>query len=329
VRGTGLALALVIALVAGCGEPTEAAQPVARVGGLVLDARVVEHVAARDGLSPAQAHARAIDTLRLVAAGREQHAQGRADPGPVLAPRRAEHLRRAARARLWLTERFEPEHGPAAIPDDDPRLVRARQDPRLVHPELHVACQVVVEPPTEVTELAAKAAITSDPAWREAATRTLAPILARIDRNVPVGDAEACALMDREVQLSGESGDPRLHVSRPRVGGFDLDACGKTDDAGACVQPRFDPEWTAVVRALPAPGRSTPFFTRFGLHLVQLQERLPAQPAGDPATEAIVRAAVLDAWRSDALGRRLDELQRERTVRMVDPRTVEGVGGEP
>jgi hypothetical protein len=315
--------------IAGCGEPGGAARPVVRVGGLVLDAAVVEHVAARDGLPADAAQARAVDTLRLVAAGRERHARGGADPGPVLAPRRAEHLRRAARARLWLTERFEPAHGPGDIPHDDPRLVRARQDPRLVHPALHVVCQVVVEPPPTVTTLEAKAAITTDPAWREAATAVLAPILARVERNVPVDDAEACALVDREVELSGSGDDPRFHVGRPRLSGFDLDACAETDAAGACVQPRFDPAWTAVVRALPAPGRSAPFFTRFGLHLVQLQERLPPQPAGDPATEQAVRAAVLDAWRADALARRLVALQHAHTVRMADPQALEAGGGEP
>ncbi len=311
IRGGVLVLVL-----AGCGSE-RAPQPVARVDELVLDAAVVEHIAARDGLSPEAARARAVDTLRLVAAGRERHAQGKADPGPVLSPRRAEHLRRAARARLWLSERFEPEHGPQDIPDDDPRLVRARLDPRLVHPEIHVACQVVVEPPPEVTALEAKAAITVDPAWREAAQAAAAPLLARIERNVPVGDAEACALVEREVELSGPAEDPRLQITFSRAGGFDLDACAELDEAGACSKPRFDPEWTARVRALAVPGRTAPFFTRFGLHLVQLEQRLPPQPADDPATEQAVRASVLDPWRAEAFDRRLEALGRARTVRLA------------
>lgn len=299
-------------------------QPVARVGSLVLDAAVVEHVATRDGLSPQAAHTRAVQTLQLVAAGRELHALRGADPGPVLAPRRAEHLRRAARARVWLTDAFEPEHGVQDVPDDDPRLVRARTDPRLVHPELYVVCQVVVEPPATVTELDAKAAHTADPAWREAATRALAPVLARLDRTVPVDDPEACRLLDRVVELSGTGDDPRLLLTRQGPGGFDLDACATTDAAGTCTQPTFDPTWTQEVRSLPVPGRSAPFFTRFGLHVVQVQERLPARPAGDPATELALRLAVHDAWRAESLARRLEELSRARTVRMV-----EAGGGEP
>jgi hypothetical protein len=314
---SGLALALVV--IAGCEGSSVAPRPVAHVGGIVLDASVVEHVAARDGLTAEDARVRAVDTLRLVAAGREQHATSRADPGPVLAPRRAEHLRRAALARLWLTEQFEPAHGPEDIPDDDPRLVRARADPRLVHPEIHVVCQVVVEPPSHVTELSAKAAITSDPAWREAARAAFAPVLARIERNVPVSDAEACRLLEREVELSGNADDPRLAVSFSRPGGFDLEACIEQDESGTCTKPRFDPAWTEQVRSVAVPGRTAPFFTQFGLHLVQVEQRLPAQPAGDPATEQALREAVHDAWRVEALDRKLDELGRARTVRLAAP----------
>lgn len=294
-------------------------RPVARVAGLPLHDEVVAQLAARDELSPAQARARAIDTLRLVAAGRAEHAGQGDDPGPVLSPRRAEHLRRAALARLWLTERFEPEHGPEDVPDDDPRLLQARKDPRMVHPELVSLCQVVVEPP-DVEDLSDKAAITEDPAWREAASRALAPVLARIERTVAVGDPDACPLLMRTVELSGPGDDPQLRVTSPRAGGFDLDACLERDDAGACVEPRFAPEWTEQVRAMEVPGFSAPFFTRFGLHVVYAHERLPARPAGDPATEAALREAVLDAWRADALDRRLDALRQASTVRVASPR---------
>lgn len=288
----------------------------AEVGELVLDAAVVEHLAARDGLSPEEARARALDTLRLVAAGREHHARRAADPGPVLTPRRAEHLRRAALARLWLTERFEPAHGPQDIPDDDRRLTAARADPRMVHPEVHGLCQVVVEPPN-VTDEDQMAAITADPAWREAASQALAPVLARIDRNVPVDDHEACRLMKREVELSGPGDDPRLHITFPRPGGFELRACEEHDDAGACTKPRFAPAWTREIERLAVPGRSVPFFTPAGLHVVQVEQRLPAQLADDPATDRIVREAVLDPWRADQLGQRLEELRRQRTVRVA------------
>jgi hypothetical protein len=177
-----------------------------------------------------------------------------------------------------------------------------------------------VEPPAQVQELAAKAAITGDPAWREAAQRALRPVLARIARNVPIGDAEACRLIEREVELSGGGDDPRLHVSFPPAGGFDLDACLEQAPAGeGCAKPSFDPEWTAQVRALPVPGLSAPFFTRFGLHVVYVEQRLPAQPAGDPATEQALREAVLDAWRAEALDRQLEAIGRARTVRLVRP----------
>lgn len=291
------------------------------MGGLVLDAAVVEHIAARDGLSADQARQRALDTLRLVAAGRQQRAEagGAGEAGEAVPERRAEHLRRAARARLWLTERFEPEHGPDDIPDDDPRLVRARTDPSLVHPEIHRVCQVVIQPPG-VDDLEAKAAITDQAPWRQAAQDALAPVLERIERNVPVGDPEACQLIQREIQLSAALTDPRLELSFPKPGGFDLDACLQVRESdGACIQPRFDPAWTSQVRAMEAPGLSAPFFTRFGLHVVYLAEHLDAQPKGDPATEQAVRRAVLDAWRADRLDARLDQLGQAASVRVRTP----------
>lgn len=315
---------LALALVTGCpGAAEPPRRPVARIGTLVLDASVVEQIAARDGLSEAEARQRALSTLRLVAAGRQQHAASGEDPGPVLSERRATHLRRAATARLWLEERFEPAHGPDDIPADDPRLVSARQDPRLVHPEIHSVCQVVVEPP-DVDDLEARAAITADPQWRDAAQAALAPVLARIERTVPPGDPEACRLIGRQVQLSEALADPRLQLSFPKPGGFDLEACIQIrPHDGHCLQPRFDPEWTAVVRAMEAPSLSAPFFTRFGLHAVYLHERLPPQPADDPATESIVRASVLDAWRAEQLDLRLQQMSQDRSVRMVRPSDAE------
>lgn len=308
----------------GCPDKAEPSRrPVARIGALVLDASVVEQIATRDGLSETEARQRALSTLRLAAAGRQQHAASGEDPGPVLSERRATHLRRAARARLWLEERFEPAHGPDQIPADDPRLVRARLDPRLVHPEIHSVCQVVVEPPN-VDDLDAKAEITADPQWQDAARATLVPVLKRIERTVPLGDPEACRLIGLQVQLSEALTDPRLQLSFPKPGGFDLDACIQIRPSdGHCLQPRFDPQWTAVVRAMETASLSAPLFTRFGLHVVYLHERLPAQPADDPATESVVRASVLDAWRAEQLDLRLQQMSQRRSVRMVRPSDAE------
>ena len=301
------------------GTETTGPAPVARIGGLAVDAAMLEHVAERDALSEADARQRTLDIARLVAARRQERAIDGDASKPALPPRRAEHLRRAALARLWLEERFEPEHGPDDIPNDDPRLQRAREDTRLVHPELHQVCQVVVQPPG-VDDLDTKAVITARPQWQEAAQAALDPVLERIERNVPVGDPEACQLIQREIQLSEAPTDPELELSFPKPGGFDLSACVQVRESdGECIQPLFDPAWTAKVGAMDAPSLSSPFFTRFGLHLVYLADRLPAQPAGDPATERALREIVLDAWRAEQLDVQLQQMGKARSVRLVQP----------
>lgn len=306
--------ALTLLLTAACNEPRDGAA-VGRVGGLPLHEAVVQYVAERDGLRPEDARARAVETLRLVAAAREARADG--EP-PAVRPQRAEHLRRTARARLWLRERFEATHGAADIPEDHPLLVNARGNPRLVHPELFVVCQVLVEPP-DVQDEQAKASITTDPDWRESASATMELLLQRIDRYVPPDDPDTCDLIATQVELAGALDDPRLSLRYERPGGFDLDACAEEGDDGSCVRPQFAPEWTEVVRQLPAPSLSSPFFTRFGLHLVYVSERLPDRPAGDPATEEALRQAVLDPWRAESLDQALQQIGEQRAVRMVRP----------
>lgn len=305
-----------VAAGAACGEGADGPTPEARVAGLPLHRSVVEHIAARDGLSPEQARVRAEETLRLVAAAREAAAaEGKA---PGLRPQREQHLRRAARARLWLRERFEASHGPADIPDDHPILQRAWSDSRLVHPELFVLCQAIVEPP-DVDDLDAKAEITADPSWREAASAVMAPLVERIERTVPVGDPDACSLITTQVTLSGQPSDERLTLTMSRPGGFDLDACLEPDDEGGCAKPQFAPEWTEVVRTMSPPRLGRPFFSRFGLHLVYVVEHLPAQTADDPDTDAALRQAVLEPWRAAALDRELQQMGQQRAVRMVRP----------
>ena len=128
----GVAASLAALLGIGCGGAAEPRQPVARIGELVREAAVVDAIAKRDGLSEDEARTRGLETLRLVAAARAEQVQRGEAPG--LTERRADHLRRSARSRLYVSEVFEPEHGPDAIADDDPLLARARADSPMRRP---------------------------------------------------------------------------------------------------------------------------------------------------------------------------------------------------
>ena len=159
---------------------------------------------------------------------------------------------------------------------------------------------------------------TADPAWREVASAVMGPLREQVERYVPLGDPEACELIAQQVRLVGPL-DPRVSLSSPRLGGFDLEACLQRDDDGRCAQPQFAPEWTELVRTMSPPELSRPFFTRFGLHLVYLAEHLPPRPADDPATNAALRQAVLEPWRAEQLDRALQQMGQQRAVRMVRP----------
>lgn len=311
--------ALLLALALGCSTPAAAPpDPVAVVDGYVLDQAVIDELVAREpGRTEDEARRLAIETLRLRAAGREQQRARSETVG--LAPRREQQLRRAALARRWLRDAFEPSRGPEDIPDDHPRLKRARVDPMQVHPELSLVCQAVIGPPRDVTDREEISRITADPSWRAAAEQAMAPIERRVQQGVPPGDPDACQLFADRVGLSDPPDDPRLAVTMSKAGGFDLDACGEKDEQGRCTKPTFAPEWTSVVREM-APGQfAAPFFSRFGLHLVYLHQRLPSRPADDPATEAALRADLLPVWRAEQLDEALATMGQQRAVRIAPP----------
>ncbi|MEM7160177.1 MAG: hypothetical protein AAF799_45485 [Myxococcota bacterium] len=312
----GIASLAGLTLLSACGDANAPRQPVARVGSLVLEATVVEQLQQRDGLSEADARARGLETLRLVAAARAEQAARNEPPG--LTERRAEHLRRSAQSRLWISEVFEPEHGPDDIPDDHPLLERARIDKMLIHPELYRVCQIVIEP-REAADPDVLAAQIAEPAWQMAAMSALEPVLARVKRSVPVGDAEACKLMGQAVRLSGTLDDPSLTLKFPAAGGFDLNACAATDPTGKCVERRFHESWASVVRKTEPPGFSEPFFTPFGLHVVYVDGHMPGRSIADADTEAFLRETVVDAWRAQQFDQQLDALSKKRSVRMTRP----------
>ncbi len=307
----GLAL-----LVAGCnGAGAPAGEPLARVGDEVVDASVVRMVAERDGVDEAEARERVADTLRAVAAARRAAAQ-EPEPAPLVEPTREEHLLRAARARVWLHDDFEPEHGVDAIPDDDPLLAQTKASAKFVHPRLHLLCQLVAVP-SEGTTLAEMIDIASDPAWMEKARARFEPAAERLQRYVRPEDPDACGLMPKLLRFDQREGDGV--TLRIEAQAFDLDACEERADDGSCKTPSFLPDWTERVRAAEPPGFIPPFSTRYGWHLVFVQEVLPERSLDDPETIAWLRREVHPRWQHQAFQQYIDRLRERRAVRIADP----------
>ncbi len=283
------------------------------VGDEVLDATVVRMVAERDGLTDAQARERVADTLRLVAAARDEAARQGADPAELVSETRRAHLLRAARARLWLQTEFEPKHRASDIPRDTPALLQARASPHHVRPRLHRICQLLaVLDGDDREENLARA---QDPAWRARARPVFERAVARAQRYVPDDDPQACDLLGKLLSFDASHvDDVRLRIE---TGAFDLDACAREDPDGTCVEPRWDRDWTEAVGKASGPGFLPPFTTQFGFHLVYVVEILEPRDADDPEVEATIVDAVLPAWRRERLAEILATLRQKRSVRVA------------
>jgi hypothetical protein len=301
---------------AACGgEAKIEGRAVARVAGLDLDERVVEHIAQTEGIDREAARARGVNTLRLVAASRDAAASAAGEPQPELEPAREAQLRRAAKARLLLATEFEPSHGPDDIPDGDPLLARARETPAWVHPEVVRVCQLLVMPKGVEGDAAREMA--EDPKWRAHAMAIAERLHHRVERHVPPGDEAACRLLARQLEMSRQPADERFQMKFEPEIGYDLDACAETADDGTCITPSLVPEWTSVIAAVSPPALVEPFATRFGVHVVLATAIEPDRPAGAPATEAFLRAQVHPRWQTEAFSRYLDALAAEHTVRVA------------
>lgn len=330
----GLACALGSASVLGsaCGDDAERERDVvARVAGegveLSLERQVVELLMARDGLDEQQAKARALWTLRLVAARRAELAAREQPPTHPddLDPVRREQLERAAMVRLWLDETFEPAHEAEDIPKRviEQNLADPSQARRLFHPELYFVCQALivpaaqsesgrnVEPPSE-GEAAQQ--------WQRAAEQAFAPLVARVMSIAPdLLATDDCSLLGRVVGSSERSLETDAGAVTIRFETFVF---------APSLVDSFDPGWVAEVTTgaakLDGHGIIGPFATRFGLHLVVVGKIEPARledgslpPAElQAAREQVLRGEIEQAWRADQLQQTLAEIRDRRVVRL-------------
>lgn len=274
---------------------------------------VVQMVAERDGLSNAAAREHVQQVALLSKAARAEQ-DGRADPPPLLTEARKRFVRRAALARVWMHDTFEPTHGVAEIADDDPIFVRALASPKHVRPRLSMLCQVAAVP-AGFDDRDAMLQKAEDPEWQATTKARVDAIADRMQRYVRPDDPQSCRLMGKLMRFENkDDGIVKLSVESKA---FNLDACLREDASGACLEPRWAPEWVEHVRPRTEPGFIKPFRTRFGYHLVFLVQVLEPAPADDPATLAATRAAILGPWRAASYDRDLDALRKKWAVKVV------------
>jgi parvulin-like peptidyl-prolyl isomerase len=325
-----LSLALTLSCIGllGCGKSKRVeGEIVAEVVGegqrLALDRRVVEQLAAREGIDEDQARAQALDTLRLVAARRAELAAREPPPEHEddLDPARREYLERAALVRLWLDEVFEPANEAADIPQKivdqnmaDPALTR-----RIFHPELDFVCQALIVPARKAEGRHAKPPSEPEAAarWRAAASAAFAPLVARARELEPdlIRDGD-CSLLGRIVGASERAFESEAGPLALRFERFAF---------APSTAESFDPEWVEAVTARTEPGIVGPFATQFGLHLVVIGKIEPARLADgslppeelQTRREGALREEIEEAWRADRLQQTLIELGDRRVVRLA------------
>lgn len=301
---------------------------VARVAGedieLSLEREVVEMIMARDGVDEQEARARAVKTLRLVAARRAELAAREQPPTypDELDPVRREQLRRAALVRLWLDEVYEPTHEARDIPQRvidqnmaDPSITR-----RLFHPELVFVCQALLVPSERVDGRHVEPPSEGEAAqqWRDAAQQAFAPFVERLNHVAPdVLASEDCSLLGRLVGGSEREFQTPAGAISMR---FEQFAFAPSE------AENLDAEWVAAVTAPSQTERRIigPFPTRFGLHLVVVTKIEPARLANgslppaelQAAREEALRVEIEQAWRADQLQQTLAEVRDRRVVRL-------------
>lgn len=305
-------------------------------GPLILDRKVVADIAAREGISEAEARERALTTLRLVAARRaEQAAKPSEDRNPDLddlPDTDRERLQRVAMVRLWLEEHFEPEHRAADIPQRviDENMADVRVFRRMFHPEVWAICQAILVPTGEDADGLYMVPGTQegdlDPAkaaaWYAAASDAFAPAVDRVRRLHDASEAHRCELLGRAIGYSRhdfetDAGPVRLRFEQFGFAPSDAD--------------RLDAEW---VRAVVDGGGGLvgPFETQFGLHVVAVQRIEPSNlPDGElpekqlrAAREAQMRDAVAERWRASEFQRELEKMRERRVVRVATGVDQEG-----
>jgi hypothetical protein len=280
---------------------------------LAQDELVIADLAARSSLSTQEAALRAREIAFLAKINLEKNEalqpdQGRLDDAQILAS--LDHLRRKRAIELWLTHHFEARHTQHDIERTiiEQNLAEPNVRNRIIHPKLHFICQLIVEPRPEHP-----VDVLNDLKWQERAQTWIAPTERILQANLEELQQESdCQMFFALVKLQGAVHPDQTMQSRPEQIVLEID---RSD--------LWVPQFIAAVSPQSTPGIVSPFFTKFGLHLVHVRQVLaanlqdgsmPAQ-ALEEARRTAIAEAILPAWRRSKFGDILARLRQETPIR--------------
>jgi peptidyl-prolyl cis-trans isomerase C len=285
------------------GAPTLRPDVAARVGAEEIPVALVGRIAAAQRISPAQARDAALRDALFAAEARarglEQAPDVQREINAVLARRLLHHLsEEAANA------------GP--VTDDELRVATERHWLELDRPEGYRTVHAVVRLAADADEAtrarakelveAVRAAVASA---REVALRS-APPPATGPRQPPPADPAVDAF------VSAAKGVPTNGLELVAEPLPPVTAAGRVL---AAESQRFDPDFSRAAASLAARGDlSAPIPSRFGVHVIMLLERIPAQVVPVEERRRLVRDEVVTDRARAALARLLEGLRREPKV---------------
>jgi peptidyl-prolyl cis-trans isomerase C len=294
---------LLLASTWACGTPAEQARPssstlpsgvVARVQDELVSGATAARIAESQGLELQAALSRAVTDALFAAGGRER-----------LAPGVASSLERAAAARALL-ERFGAEAVAAGAPKDAElaALVKERWA-ELDRPEAARTTHVVVINDDPARDAAAKAVAEALRAALTAASSS--EELVRLSKTVPSQGFDVKAEPLPAITADGRAFERRDQAFMEVPMTFDLDF------ARAALQLQQAGELSGVVK------------TRFGYHLIRLEERIAASAQPDTELRVMLGSEVLARRASQARLALLEKLRGASAVqieRAVDELTA-------
>ncbi|WP_437970387.1 peptidylprolyl isomerase [Sorangium sp. So ce260] len=278
----------------------------ARVGALAIPIDSVARISAAQHVSPAQARDAAVRDALFAAEARDRGLEHDAE---------VQHDISAVLARRLLHRLKEEAENAGPVTDDELRVATERHWLDLDRPEGYRAVHAVVKLPAAADQATRDKARALADAIRTAVQSSL-DVARRSEPPRASGTRQSLTDPAADAFISAAKGVPAEGLE------VIAQALPPVTAAGRVLTPepqQFDVEFSRAAAALNARGDlSAPVASSFGVHIIMLLERIPAQVVPVEERRGLVRDEVMTDRARAAQARLLEVLRRE-------PRVVGGV----